>query len=218
MTPLKLDPLLRRNLYFAQMLRFLATVVAIMIGLSGVQAGESVIRLVEFDDVAVTGLGVDEALALHEKQEALCIDLGDKDGLRRSLGNQALIRQEGGHLKQAMALHKKEEALCIELGNQDGLQRSLGNQALILKDWGRLEEALELHMREEALCVELGNTDGIYISLGNQALILKAWGRQAEAEALLKKQRNGPTGDIKLTFLTTYTRFENLAEDQYIKE
>jgi replicative DNA helicase len=38
------------------------------------------------------------------------------------------------------------------------------------------------------------------------------------AEILLKKQRNGPTGDIKLTFLSAYTRFENLAEDQYIKK
>ncbi len=37
------------------------------------------------------------------------------------------------------------------------------------------------------------------------------------AELLLKKQRNGPTGDIKLAFLNTYTRFENLAEDKYIK-
>jgi replicative DNA helicase len=38
------------------------------------------------------------------------------------------------------------------------------------------------------------------------------------AEILLKKQRNGPTGDIKLTFLTSYTRFENLAEDKYISK
>jgi len=38
------------------------------------------------------------------------------------------------------------------------------------------------------------------------------------AEILLKKQRNGPIGDIKLTFLTSYTRFENLADDQYIKK
>jgi replicative DNA helicase len=38
------------------------------------------------------------------------------------------------------------------------------------------------------------------------------------AEILLKKQRNGPTGDIKLTFLSSYTRFENLAEDKYISK
>jgi replicative DNA helicase len=38
------------------------------------------------------------------------------------------------------------------------------------------------------------------------------------AEILLKKQRNGPTGDIKLTFLSSYTRFENLADDKYINK
>ena len=37
------------------------------------------------------------------------------------------------------------------------------------------------------------------------------------AELLLKKQRNGPTGDIKLAFISTYTRFEDLADDRYVK-
>ena len=34
------------------------------------------------------------------------------------------------------------------------------------------------------------------------------------AEILLSKQRNGPTGDIYLSFLNTFTRFENLASEQ----
>jgi len=34
------------------------------------------------------------------------------------------------------------------------------------------------------------------------------------AEILLSKQRNGPTGDVFLTFLNSYTRFENLASDE----
>ncbi|MDX2499387.1 MAG: replicative DNA helicase [Deltaproteobacteria bacterium] len=33
------------------------------------------------------------------------------------------------------------------------------------------------------------------------------------AEILLSKQRNGPTGDVYLSFLNTFTRFENLASD-----
>ena len=33
------------------------------------------------------------------------------------------------------------------------------------------------------------------------------------AEILLSKQRNGPTGDIHLSFLNAYTRFENLASE-----
>jgi replicative DNA helicase len=34
------------------------------------------------------------------------------------------------------------------------------------------------------------------------------------AEILLSKQRNGPTGDIYLSFLNSFTRFENLASEQ----
>jgi replicative DNA helicase len=33
------------------------------------------------------------------------------------------------------------------------------------------------------------------------------------AEILLSKQRNGPTGDVLLTFLNSYTRFENLVSE-----
>ena len=67
-----------------------------------------------------------------QKQEAICLELGDKDGLQRSYGNQALILKDWGRLEEALALHKKEEAICLELGNKDRLQVSYGNQALIL--------------------------------------------------------------------------------------
>ena len=70
-------------------------------------------------------------MALHKKQEALCVKLGNKDGLQACYGNQALILKAWGKLDEAMALHKKQEALCVKLGNKDGLA-CYGNQALIL--------------------------------------------------------------------------------------
>jgi len=36
------------------------------------------------------------------------------------------------------------------------------------------------------------------------------------AEILLSKQRNGPTGDVYLTFLNAFTRFENLASEEVV--
>ncbi|MGC8719309.1 MAG: replicative DNA helicase [Thermodesulforhabdaceae bacterium] len=36
-------------------------------------------------------------------------------------------------------------------------------------------------------------------------------------EVLVRKQRNGPTGDLKLSFMGSYTRFENLAHERYWK-
>jgi len=130
---------------------------------------------------------LEDAMALHKKEEALCLELGNKDGLQRSYGNQALILQAWGRLEEAMALHKKEEALCLELGNKDGLQACYGNQALILKARGRLDEAMALHKKEEALCLELGNKDGLQRSYGNQTLILTEWKRYDEALQLLQK-------------------------------
>jgi tetratricopeptide (TPR) repeat protein len=131
---------------------------------------------------------LEEALALHKKKEAICLELGNKDSLQRSYGGEALILKDCGRLEEAMALHKKEEAICLELGNKDSLQRSYGNQALILKDWGRLEEAMALHQQQETICLELGNKEGLQRSYGNQALILKDWGRLGEAMALHQQQ------------------------------
>jgi replicative DNA helicase len=34
------------------------------------------------------------------------------------------------------------------------------------------------------------------------------------AEVIIAKQRNGPTGTAKLTYLTQYTRFENYAPEE----
>lgn len=131
---------------------------------------------------------LEEAMALHKKQEGICLELGDKNGLQRSYGNQALILKDWGRLEEAMTLHKKEEAICLELDNKNDLQITYGNQALILTDWGRLEEALELHKSEEAICLDVGDKDGLQYSYGNQALILKAWRRLEEAMALHKKE------------------------------
>jgi replicative DNA helicase len=37
------------------------------------------------------------------------------------------------------------------------------------------------------------------------------------ADIILAKQRNGPTGEVALTFLTNYTRFENIAPEEMVE-
>jgi replicative DNA helicase len=39
--------------------------------------------------------------------------------------------------------------------------------------------------------------------------------RKGIADIIIAKQRNGPTGDIQLTFLGEYTKFENYAPESY---
>jgi tetratricopeptide (TPR) repeat protein len=129
-----------------------------------------------------------DALALHKREEALCLELGDDEGLQYSYGNQALVLKAQGRLEEAMTLLKSQEGLCLKLGDDDGLQLSYGNQALILKDWGRLGEAMTLHKKEEALCLDLDDKDGLQRSYGNQAPILLAWGRLDKAMELHHKE------------------------------
>jgi len=94
---------------------------------------------------------LEEAMALHKKQEALCIELGSKNGLQASYGNQALILKDWGQLEEAMALHKKQEALCIELGNRSSLGYCYWNWGLLAREQqdrnterGKLKEALQI--------------------------------------------------------------------------
>jgi tetratricopeptide (TPR) repeat protein len=128
---------------------------------------------------------LEEAMALHKKQEALCLELGNKDSLQRSYGNQALILKAWGRLEEAFELPKKQEALCLELGNKDSLGASYNNQAVILQAWGRLEEAFELFKKAEALCLELGNRNSL-------AHCYWDWG------LLAREQSNGKTEREKL--------------------
>ncbi len=41
---------------------------------------------------------------------------------------------------------------------------------------------------------------------------------RGRAEVIIAKQRHGPTGTAQLAFQAEYTRFTDLAEDQYLPE
>jgi hypothetical protein len=77
---------------------------------------------------------LEEAMALQKKQEALCRELGNKDGLQASYGNQALIVKAWGWLEEALELHKKKEALCIEVGNRSSLAYCYWNWGLLARE------------------------------------------------------------------------------------
>ena len=62
------------------------------------------------------------------------MELGNKDGLQISYGNQAGILQDWGRLEEALALHKKEEALCLELGIPRGLAYCYWNWGLLARE------------------------------------------------------------------------------------
>ena len=90
-------------------------------------------------------------MSLYKKQEALCEELGNKNGLQRSYGNQAVILKAWGKLDDAMELLKKKEALCLKLGNRSSLGYCYWNWGLLARKMNdttsareKLEAALEI--------------------------------------------------------------------------
>jgi hypothetical protein len=74
------------------------------------------------------------ALRILQRNDALCLKLGNKEGLQASYGNQALILSAWGQLEEAMALLKKKEALCLELGNRGSLAYCHWNFGLLARE------------------------------------------------------------------------------------
>ena len=84
-------------------------------------------------------VGVDPAAHFNQPEEALGVEalrleLGNKDGLQASYGNQALIVKAWGWLEEALELHKKKEALCIEVGNRSCLAYRYWNWGLLARE------------------------------------------------------------------------------------
>ena len=61
-----------------------------------------------------------------------------------------------------------------------------------------------------------GFRHGKNVGIGNLVLLFgdPVEGEQGVAEIIIAKQRNGPTGVVKLAFIDKWTRFENLAFDR----
>src|SRR5207302_177392 len=98
---------------------------------------------------------LEEALALHKKQEALCLELGNKASLQSCYGNQALILQAWGRLEKALALQKKQEALCLELGDKASLGYCYWNRGLLARAQEQFETEREKLTAALALFTEL---------------------------------------------------------------
>lgn len=131
---------------------------------------------------------LDDAMTLHKKEEALCMELKDDLSLQICYGNQALVLRRMNKREEAMGLLKRQEEMCLRLNDSYGLHLSYGNQALILTDWERLEEALNLLTQMEPLCKKLENKNTLASNYGNRAEVLLKLGRIDEAVLLLQQQ------------------------------
>ena len=99
-------------------------------------------------------------MALLQRSGALCRELGNKDGLQMSLGDQALILQARGDLDGAMALHKEAGATLPRARQQGGAASVARQPGGDPQARGDLDGAMALLKEQERLCRELGNKRG----------------------------------------------------------
>ena len=60
-------------------------------------------------------------MRLLKEAEEICRELENKNGLRRTLGNQALILEARDDLEGAMRLHKEQERISVaSVGGETG--------------------------------------------------------------------------------------------------
>ncbi len=95
-----------------------------------------------------------------------------------------------------------------------GLARELRVPVIALSQLNRSLEMREGHRPRLADLRESGSIeqDADVVMLLHRPDLYDKEAEQGTAELILAKQRNGPTGDVKLTFLKQYTRFENYAD------
>jgi tetratricopeptide (TPR) repeat protein len=141
----------------------------------GSELGDPAIRIAAMGDRAIRlreAGRLDEAMALHQKEESLCREMNNESQLQASLGNQGIIYKDRGQYDEAMRLHRAQEEICRRRGIRDGLANSLGNQGNVHFCVGNLQEAMELFRAQEKLCREDGDAAGAARAVCSQAMVL----------------------------------------------
>jgi replicative DNA helicase len=95
-----------------------------------------------------------------------------------------------------------------------GLARELHVPVIALSQLNRSPEMREGHRPRLADLRESGaiEQDADVVMLLHRPELYDKESKPGVAEVIIGKQRNGPTGDVELTFLKSFTRFENYAD------
>jgi replicative DNA helicase len=142
-------------------------------------------------------------LKRQEKLAAIIVDylqLIDPDNPRDP--RQEQVARISRRLK-GLARELNVPVLCLaQLNRQVEATRDNKPQLSHLRESGAIEQDADVVMfvhREEFYQTNQEDRDAV----------------KGQAELLIRKQRNGPTGDIKLTWLHEFTRFENFQQPEY---
>ena len=130
---------------------------------------------------------LDKAMRLGEASLALRREVGDQQGMARTLNNLAVTAWSQGNFSQARELHAASLAIKRALNDRLGMAYSLNNLGLIATDQDDYPTARALLEESLALRRELGDQHGVAVSLLNLGNVARQQGQLAEACALYEQ-------------------------------
>ena len=145
-----------------------------------------------------------QALESWEKALAISEELGDQQGISRTLNNIGSIYQARGEWDKALENYAKSLAISDELGDQQGISSALNNIVAIYRARGEWGKALGNYNKSLAISEELGDQQGISNTLINIGVIYQArgeWGKALENynKSLAIKEELGDQQGISYT-------------------
>jgi non-specific serine/threonine protein kinase len=131
----------------------------------------------------------DHARRLFDESLRIRQQLGDKQGIVRTLGNLGIVARHQGKYRRAAALHGQALQLSRELGDARGVVLSFRDLGALAELQGAYERAEELYEESLRLSRELGNRSDTAQLLGSLGVIAERQGlyeraRELHAEAL----------------------------------
>lgn len=123
-------------------------------------------------------------------------------------------------LIESLRAENRQQEISLISRSLKSLARELGTPVIAVSQLNRSVEAREGHRPRMSDLRESGSIeqDADVILLLHRDDYYDPEKNRGVAEINIAKQRNGPTGSIKLTFLSHFMRFENLAEQNINEE
>lgn len=131
---------------------------------------------------------IDEAITMLEQQEAICLKLGDRDGLRRGYLDRAAILNSADRYQEALALLDGQHAIVEDVDDREALLLALTIRAFTLMRLpGRGEDAIRILEKVEKLATDVGDKSSLAFCYWNWATIAEDLGQRSVAQDKLSR-------------------------------
>jgi tetratricopeptide (TPR) repeat protein len=125
----------------------------------------------------------EKAITYHQQSLEIEEEIGNRQGVARSLGNLGLCYKNLGQYEKAIAYHQQNNDISEEIGFRLGVAYSLGNLGVCYGSLGQHEKAIAYHQQHHDISEEIGNRQGVAISLGNLGNCYRSLGQYEKAIA-----------------------------------